>query len=115
LVIDTALPLIFDSGLAPEINNVGVSSDLLQRRLTIDETNRTPFESFFQAALELANDVSGYQHASDIAQVNFATGKDTNQLTLILAQGRADSSLNFMTQVTNRIVEAYREIMRMQI
>jgi flagellar hook-basal body complex protein FliE len=34
---------------------------------------------------------------------------------VLMAQDRAYSSLNFTVQVTNKIIESYREIIRMQI
>ena len=84
------------------------------REQQVSEEGRTAFESFFQAALNVIDETNYAQYRSDVAQVNFATGQDTNMLTVILAQERANSTLNFTVQVTNRIIEAYREIMRMQ-
>jgi flagellar hook-basal body complex protein FliE len=77
--------------------------------------SRETFDAVFQAALDLVNETNRYQHVADIAQVNFATGQDTNILNLIMAQERAASSLNFTVQVTNKIIESYREIMRMTV
>jgi len=36
-------------------------------------------------------------------------------LAVILAQEKAYTSLNFTVQVTSRIIDAYREIMRIQV
>ena len=85
-----------------------------QRDMAI-ETDPDAFSNFFRASLEMFNETNRLQNASDTAQINFATGQDTNMLTVILAQQRANSALEFTVQVTSRIVEAYREIMRMQI
>ena len=84
-------------------------------KIPVREPQRDAFESFFQSALDVINETNYRQVQSDIAQMNFATGQDTNMLTVILAQERANSTLNFTVQITNRIIEAYREIMRMQV
>jgi len=86
-----------------------------QRQHEVDDSNRTSFESVLQSAMEIVNQTNKLQVESDIAQVNLATGRTNDVLEVVMAQSRADSSLNFTVQVTNRIVEAYREIMRMQL
>ena len=86
-----------------------------QREHVIDDNNRTSFESVLQSAMEVLGETNRLQVESDIAQVNLATGRSNDVLEVVMAQARADSSLNFTVQVTNRIVEAYREIMRMQL
>jgi len=52
-----------------------------------------------------------YQHL----QVEFALGNHDDMLSVIMAQEMAITSVNFAVQITSRIIEAYREIMRMQI
>jgi flagellar hook-basal body complex protein FliE len=106
--MDTAVPRIFDSALPQPID-----TQLQERPVT--ETGRDAFELFFQAARDVVNETSQNLHAADLAQMNFATGQETNMLTVILAQERANSTLNFTIQITNRVIEAYREIMRMQV
>ena len=104
-------------GIAPEVTRTEFIPEFDPNLLThreVGEAGHGAFESFFQAALDLVNETNYLQVRSDIAQMEFATGQETNMLTVILAQERANSSLNFTVQVTNRIVEAYREIMRMQ-
>ncbi|MCL2015912.1 MAG: flagellar hook-basal body complex protein FliE [Defluviitaleaceae bacterium] len=90
-------------------------SDQLTNAVNIAEEGRSAFDSFLQAAMEVVGETNLRQIESDIAQVNFATGATNDMLDVILAQERATSSLNFTVQVTNRIIEAYREIMRMQV
>ena len=87
----------------------------LQRTVTITEEGRSAFDHFLQAAMDVVDEANIRLIESDIAQVRFATGQDNDMLTVILAQERASSALNFTVQVSNRIIEAYREIMRMQI
>jgi len=90
-----------------------VDENLTQRQ--VGEKGRDVFESLFESALHVVETTNQNLIRSDIAQVNFATGQETNMLTVILAQERANSSLSFTAQITNRVIESYREIMRMQV
>jgi flagellar hook-basal body complex protein FliE len=73
------------------------------------------FESLYKAAIDIINDTNVFALRAEQLQVDLATGKTDDILTVLMAQDRAYSSLNFTTQVTNKIIESYREIMRMQI
>lgn len=54
------------------------------------------------------------QHADALAQ-DIATGGSTSVHDLMVATSKASLSLEMAVQVRNRAVEAYQEIMRMQI
>jgi flagellar hook-basal body complex protein FliE len=84
-------------------------------QVAIGAEGPSAFQQFLDAAIDVLHETNERQIESDIAQVDFATGRNTDMLTVILAQERANSAMNFTVQVSNRIVEAYREIMRMQI
>jgi flagellar hook-basal body complex protein FliE len=107
--MDTAVPRIIDSAFVPP----PIDAHIGERPIT--EEGRDAFQLFFQAARDVVNETSQNLNRADTLQMNFATGQETNMLTVILAQERANSTLNFTTQITNRIIEAYREIMRMQV
>ena len=105
------------------IPNIGTGNTLntmaegpaLRRTLEIDPESRNAFDQFLQSAMDTVNETNFRLIESDIAQMRFATGQDNDMLTVVLAQDRASSALNFTVQVGNRIIEAYREIMRMQV
>jgi len=73
------------------------------------------FGDFYDAALNSLGRTNAYMSAANQAQLDFAAGKTDDILAVMLAQERAFSSLNFTVQVANRVIEAYREIMRMQL
>jgi flagellar hook-basal body complex protein FliE len=80
-----------------------------------DNTAINPFDSFFNAAMDALEETNGYQLTADKWQQDLATGQTTDILAVLLAQDKAYSTLNFTVQVTNKIIESYREVMRMQI
>lgn len=83
-----------------------------------DQTSKTDASSFgsiFQAYLDLFNQTNSLQVDSQNLQLDYAAGKTDDMLSVMLAQEKAYTSLNFTTQVTSRIISAYQEIMRMQM
>ena len=87
----------------------------LERIRTPEQEKVSPFSAFFNAALNMLNDTNRMQTDAYQAQLDFATGRLDDIIAVQLAMDRASNALNFSTQVTNRIIESYREIMRMQL
>ena len=73
------------------------------------------FEMFYNAALEVLDETNAQQLEADRLQIDFATGRTNNMLAVIMAQEQAATSLNFTVQVTNKLIESYREIIRLQV
>ena len=55
------------------------------------------------------------QHQADHAIKEMVAGRSKNLHETLLAVEKADSSLKLMMQVRNKVLDAYREIMRMQV
>lgn len=70
------------------------------------------FSDLMTKSFEQVND---YQHQADRAVGELVAGRSKNIHETMLTIERADTSLKLMTQVRNKILEAYREIMRMQV
>ncbi len=73
------------------------------------------FKAVFDAAMGLTENANELQKASDEATIKFITGEDDSIHNVLLAQEKALIALQFTTEVTNKSLEAYNEIMRMQI
>ncbi|MCL1989030.1 MAG: flagellar hook-basal body complex protein FliE [Firmicutes bacterium] len=112
LTIPSFTPTVIGGGASQVATQLGAQ---LRDTVNVSEEGRSAFDSALQAAMEVLGETNLRQIESDIAQVNFATGATNDMLDVILAQERASSSLSFTVQVTNRVIEAYREIMRMQV
>jgi flagellar hook-basal body complex protein FliE len=59
--------------------------------------------------------VNQLQHDADHAISDLATGGPTSLHDTMLALEKADLSFRLMMQVRNKIVEAYQEVLRMQV
>ncbi len=71
-----------------------------------------PFSSYMKQALSSTNDllIESQKLADD-----FAAGYTDNIPQVVLAAEKADIALQFTMQIRNKIMDAYSEIMRMQI
>jgi flagellar hook-basal body complex protein FliE len=59
--------------------------------------------------------VSGFQHNADQMVIDLATGQDTNIHNTMVELEKADIALKYTVQLRNRALNAYEELMRIQI
>lgn len=71
--------------------------------------------SFVEMLKDSVNKVNEMQAQSDTAIGELVAGRSKNIHETMLAIERADSSLKLAMQVRNKVLDAYREIMRMQV
>lgn len=64
---------------------------------------------------QYVDDTNTQQLDASRAAVELATGKNQNISDTMLALQKADVSFQMMLSVRNKLVEAYREVMRMQV
>lgn len=76
---------------------------------------KDPFEKFFDEAVSLLEQTNSTQMEAEKKQIDFITGKTDDIIGLTMAQSRASSAIQFTTQVANKILTAYQEIMRIAI
>lgn len=71
--------------------------------------------SFMDHLKDAVNEVNAEQINADKKATDLANGKDTDIAGVMLASSQAELSFNMMTQVRNKALSAYQEIMRMPI
>jgi len=74
-----------------------------------------PVEGFSKYLGEMIEKVNSSQMASDKAIQQLATGETKALHEVMIAMEKASVSFQFITQVRNKAVEAYQEIMRMPV
>ena len=72
------------------------------------------FENIFQSALELVNETNDYANVAEQEELNYAMGLSEDTHTLMIAQQKANVSLQFTVAVRDAVLDAYKEIMNMQ-
>ena len=70
---------------------------------------------FGEALTEAVKSLDGMQKEADSAGEALAAGESIEIHDVMLAQDRASLSMQLAVQVRNKMVEAYQDIMRMQV
>ena len=72
-------------------------------------------KSFLSHLMEGVKEVNEMQTNADQMATDLASGKSQNIHETMLAATKAELGFNFMVQIRNKAIEAYQEIMRMQV
>lgn len=72
-------------------------------------------KSFADTLNDAIGAVDELQKTSDKAAQNLATGRTDNVADVMIASEKADIALKLMVQVRNKIIDAYQEVMKMQV
>lgn len=101
ITLDKASPL----ELAKEIEKDQKSS----------KVNGNLFDSILNSAVDNLNKTNQYLSDSENEKLKFALGETENTHDLTIALQKASTALQYTVAVRDRFLEAYREIMNMQI
>lgn len=71
--------------------------------------------SFGEAVAQALSSLRSLQTQADVATVDFVTGGSTNLHDVMIAMEKLNLGFQLTLQLRNKVVEAYQEIMRMQI
>lgn len=97
------------------INNVqNVQADFASSKNNNLKTDNI-FEKFFDEAMNLISATNDLQLQAEAKQIDFITGKSDDIISLTMANSRASSAIQFTSQITNKILNAYQEIMRISL
>ncbi len=72
-------------------------------------------KSFADTLKDSIQQVNQLQKDADVKMQQLATGKTDNIQDVMIAAEKADIGLRLMMQVRNKIVDAYQEVMKMQV
>jgi len=82
----------------------------------IDDKKQTETGKDFQALLkENINKVNNRQLESNQLTEDFALGKTDNIHQVMIAGEKAETSMKLTLAVQNKVIDAYKEIMRLQV
>ena len=96
------------SSINQSIPQVGISS--------VKPTgNQVNFEKTIKAANEYISKVDDSQQASDMSIKDLLTGKNEDVTSVVSAVAKADMSFKLLVGVRNKLIEAYKQTMNMQI
>jgi flagellar hook-basal body complex protein FliE len=110
LTISNANTLVDRGTTLKEIRNS--NSNTQQPAVTGGGESPKSFADTLKNAIQNVNEM---QKIADVKAQEVATGKNHNIPEVMIAAEKADISLKLMVQVRNKIIEAYQEIMKMQV
>ena len=92
-----------------------LASRMVREQEGLDQSAPVSGKSFGDVLQESVDKVNLYQTQADTSIKELVAGRNKNIHETMLSIERADSSLKLMMQVRNKILDAYKEIMRMQV
>lgn len=96
----------------PPISSIAGTSGVNGVQSVATEKAAEGFGSSISSALEAVSDA---EFAADSIAESIATGGEASVQELMTSMTKAQLSVDLLVQVRNKAVEAYQEIMRMQI
>ena len=72
-------------------------------------------KSFADTLKDAVENVNELQHQSDVQIQKLATGETKNIPEVMIAAEKASVAFKLLTQVRNKVIDAYQEVMKMQV
>lgn len=86
-------------------------ADSVQNIVSSDED----FDSVLSAAMNMLTETNALQNDTESEKIKFALGEADNAHDLQIAEQKALTALNYTVAVRDKMLDAYKEIMNMQI
>ena len=99
--------------LAP-VNKIGSFGTTQANKVVSEKKEPSAFEAIYQSAIGLLEETNRYTHEAEEAQMSYALGLNDNIHDLMIAQSKANISLQYTVAIRNGILDAYKELMQMQ-
>lgn len=94
------------------IQNAGKSFNISK---PVEKTGDKSSSSFGELLTRSIEEVNSQQVDSEVKVSEFLAGRDNGIHQTMLSMEKADISMRLLVKVRNKAVEAYREIMRLQV
>ncbi len=80
-----------------------------------EKTDGVLFDTFLNTAIDNIRETNNYLSKAEDEKIKFALGETDNAHDLGIALQKASSALQYTIAVRDKLMEAYRELMQMQI
>lgn len=96
-----------------------IGSTYLQGTTATDKVIQTQdengFSKIYQAAVQMLNETSTLENNAQEEEMNWAMGLTENAHDLTIAREKASSALSYTIAVRDKVLDAYKEIMNLQM
>ena len=90
-------------------------NDTLSSITSVSDEDGGDFSTILDSMMNSVDETNTLQNQAEAAEIQFALGESDNTHDLLIAQTKANVALQYTVAVRDKLVEAYREIMNMQI
>ena len=90
-------------------------NDALSSVTGSSEVKAGDFSSILDSMIHAVDETNDLQNYAEQAEIEFALGESDNTHDLLIAQTKATVALQYTVAVRDKLIEAYKEIMNMQI
>lgn len=80
-----------------------------------EKTDGTLFDAFLNTAIDNIKTTNSYLSDAEDEEIKFALGETENTHDLTIALQKASTALQYTVAIRDRLLDAYKEIMQMQI
>lgn len=89
--------------------------DMVAQQTLLSTDTEETFDSVLSSAMAMLSETNSLQNAAQSEKIKFALGEADNPHDMQIAEAKALSALQYTTAVRDKALEAYKEIMNMQI
>ena len=99
----------------PNVNAPGQGLERLTPSPNSGKTSDSPFAETAQKLGDMVNQVDDMQQASDTSVKDLLAGKNPDITSVVSDVAKADMSFKLLVGVRNKLIEAYKQTMNMQL
>jgi len=100
---------------AKDLLETGKTFSEMRKQRMAPQSAGSAGESFGATLTKAVDKVNEMQKSSDAQMQKVATGESTNISEVMIAAEKADIALRLMMTVRNKVIDAYQEVMKMQV
>lgn len=83
---------------------------------TVNNKKQTDsFDSILSSIMNSVEETNALQNKAEEAEIQFALGQSDNTHDLLVAETKASVALQYTVAVRDKMIEAYKELMQMQV
>ena len=90
-------------------------NDTLSSLSGMSDEKTGDFSSILDSMINSLNETNTLQNQAEASAIQFALGESDNMHDLLVAQTKANTALQYTVAVRDKMIEAYQQIMQMQI
>lgn len=97
------------------MTDISIDSHLRSMVPSLGQGASQPSSNFGEILTQAISETNQAQLDADKAATDLSTGRTDNLHEVMLAMEEADISMRMLVQMRNKVVDAYQEIIRMQV